>query len=105
MPLAASCSDLGVNLPHGELVGAASLGSLLDGFQPIRRRRHGIHVVFEAHDDDLGLSPAFDEKTLVPLGRPLQNLPELGAGGEGGNDVLSPFLKFLNGGYLRNELK
>jgi len=50
--------NLGVDLPYRQLVSAPALRGRLDVFQPLRGRGHGVHVVFDAHDDATRLAAA-----------------------------------------------
>ena len=75
-----------------------ALGAGLDVGQPFRRRCDAVDVIFDAHDDNAGFAAAVHDEALIVLGRPLEDLPQLGAGGKGGNDIVRGF-----GGWLNDE--
>ena len=84
---AASRSDFGVNLPHGELVEAFALSFRANCLEPSRRWGEGVDVIVDAHNDCLGLSAAANQKTLVFLLDAAQDLPKLRAGSQSGNHI------------------
>jgi hypothetical protein len=56
----------------------------------------GMHVVLNANDDDDRLSTPFNPKTLFPLPSPLENLPQLIAGGNRGDYVAHRLIGLFN---------
>src|ERR1043166_4679644 len=93
--------DLAVDLGHAEGAAAVLFGFLADGAVRGWGGSNVSDIVAHAHDNDARLAAAIDHEALIPLGGTPQNLPELGAGGKGGNHVLHPLIfRVLNSGYL-----
>src|SRR5437899_1768692 len=78
--LAASRGDLGVNLPHGDLMKALALRFRANCSEPRSRWGKRIDVIVNAHDDCLWFSAAVNQKTLVFLNDSPEDLSKLRGG-------------------------